>query len=159
MKFLIFWLVTSFYGFNGGNDNCDNVPDLNRQIVAFVKGRIDKKVGRGECWDLAAEALNKTGAVWDRNYKFGDLVNIKKDCVYPGDIFQFEGVEIEYREGNTFFNEQMVQHTAIVYSVRDKGSFVIAQQNTSAHGRKVSLDPLELKNIKKGSFKVYRPVK
>ena len=64
---------------------CDSVPELNKKIIAFVKTKLNKKVGRGECWDLAAEALNSTQAKWDGNYVFGKEVNYKKDCVYPGD--------------------------------------------------------------------------
>jgi hypothetical protein len=138
---------------------CDDVPALNKQIVSFVKSKLNKKVGRGECWDLAAEALNSVGAKWDHDFAFGRPVDIKKECVYPGDIMQFEGVEVEYRDKNTFYSEQYDQHTAVIFEVKDKESFVMAEQNTSSHGKKVSLNGLELKNIRKGKFKLFRPVK
>ncbi|MFZ1333710.1 MAG: hypothetical protein WAR83_16070, partial [Flavobacteriales bacterium] len=41
------------------------IPELNQHIVAYALGQEGKKVGRGECWDLAAEALNSGGATWD----------------------------------------------------------------------------------------------
>lgn len=138
---------------------CDKIPELNQQILAFVKSQLNKKVGRGECWDLAAQGLNKIGATWDKGYVFGKEVDVKKECIYPGDIFQFEGVKIEYKKGNTTYWEEMDHHTAVVFKVNSKESFVMAEQNTSKLGRKVGLSTLELKNILKGSYKVFRPVK
>lgn len=138
---------------------CDAIPELNKQIIAFVKTTLHKKVGKGECWDLAAQALNKTGASWDKNYVFGKEIATSGECIYPGDIIQFEGVEVEYEKKGTFYKEDMEHHTAIIYEVKDKGSFILAEQNTAIHGRKVGLSPLELKNIRKGKYKIFRPVK
>ena len=92
--------------------SCDSTPVLNKQIVDFVKTKIGKKVGKGECWDVAAEALNTVGAKWDGNYKFGNEVNYKKDCVFPGDIMQFEGVTLKYAIGDKRFMEKLAHHTA-----------------------------------------------
>jgi hypothetical protein len=119
---------------------------------------MNKKVGAGECWDLAAQALNSVNANWDKNFGFGKEIDVKKDCVFPGDIIQFTNVKIEYSEGNTTFNEEMAQHTAIIYKVKATGDFVMADQNTTKNGRKVGLSPLNLKNIKKGKFQIFRPV-
>jgi len=71
---------------------CNNIPELNQKIIKFVDSKMGKKVGRGECWDLAADALKLVGAKWDGNYKFGIKINPKEECVFPGDIIQFEGV-------------------------------------------------------------------
>lgn len=139
--------------------DCDTVPELNKQIIAFVKGSLNKKIGRGECWDLAAQALNKVGADWDKNYVFGKEVAYKTECVYPGDIIQFEGIEIEYKKKDIFYREQLEHHTAVIYRVKDRGNFVVAEQNTNTLGKKVGLNDLELKNILKGSFKIFRPHK
>jgi len=139
---------------------CDNQPELNKKIVRFVKSNINKKVGRGECWDLAAEALKSVNAKWDNNLKFGNEVDLKKkECVYPGDIIQFEGVEVEYREKNAIFSESYFHHTSVIVDVIDQANFKIANQNTTRHGRKVGIDALSLKNITKGSYTIYRPVK
>jgi len=138
---------------------CDQVPELNQKMIDFVKASLNKKVGRGECWDLAAQGLNKIGATWDKNYGFGKEIDPKKECVYPGDIIQFEGVKIEYQKKNTTYWEELDHHTAIVFKVNNKESFIVAEQNTSVLGKKVGLSTLELKNILKGSYKVFRPVK
>lgn len=138
---------------------CDQIPALNKQIVAFVKTKINKKVGSGECWDLASEALNKVGATWDHDFTFGKEIKPKTDCVYPGDIVQFEGVELDYKKGNVIYHEDLAHHTAIIYEVKTKGSFVLAQQNTDNHGRKVGLDAFDISSVTKGVCKIFRPSK
>ena len=154
--FLIILFISASYSFSPV-ENCNNVPALNKKIITFVKTKVNKKVGRGECWDLAAEALNTSGAKWDHDYNFGKEINPSKECVFPGDIIQFEGVEIEYWDKNVFYHEDLLHHTAIVFEVMEKGKYVMAEQNTATHGRKVSLDPLDVKNITKGKIRFYRP--
>lgn len=163
MKVILSILILFFTSTPPGSDvtrsACDTVPELNKQIVSFVKSSLNKKVGRGECWDLAAQALNNVGASWDKNYVFGKEIAYKTECVYPGDIIQFEGVEIEYKKKEVFYREQLEHHTAVIYLVKDKGNFVVAEQNTNTLGKKVGLNDLELKNVLKGTFKIFRPHK
>lgn len=137
---------------------CDTIPALNQRIIVLVRQQIGKTVGRGECWDLAAMALNQTGANWDKRYNFGRQVDPEKECVYPGDLIQFEGVKIKYTKGTAVFTETMEHHTAVVYEVKAKGSYVLAHQNTGTSGRKVGLSDLDLKNVIKGKYYVFRPV-
>lgn len=139
--------------------DCGATPGLNQQVIAFVKTKIKKKVGRGECWDLAAEALNSIGAKWDGKYTFGTPVDPKKDCIFPGDIIQFEGVVVKYQKGNMKYQEDMSHHTAIVYEVQQNDVYTLAHQNIGTSGRKVGLTPLDLKNITKGKYQIYRPAK
>ena len=139
--------------------NCDSTPALNQDIIAYVNKHIKRTVGRGECWDLAAEPLNELGATWDKNYDYGMKVNYKTDCIYPGDIIQFEGVLIKTKKGNMTITSVMDHHTAIVYEVKDVGKYIIAHQNTNDFGRKVGLSELDLANIQKGRFTIYRPYK
>ena len=139
--------------------NCDSIPKLNRDIVTFVTSNLKKKVGRGECWDLAAEALNSANASWDGEYKYGKEVDPKTDCIYPGDIIQFEDVQIEYNKNGGRYMEFMPHHTAVVYKVNAKGNYEIAHQNFQAWGRKVGVSNLELKNVTKGKLMFYRPVR
>jgi hypothetical protein len=138
---------------------CDSTPVLNKQIIDFVTSKIKKKVGKGECWDLAAEALNSVGAKWNGQYVYGRVVNYQTECVYPGDIMQFKNVKIHYQVGNHVYDEKMEQHTAIIYEVKAKGEYVLAHQNTSFSGRKVGLSPLKLEDITRGKFIIYRPEK
>ena len=138
--------------------SCDSVPELNQRIIELVNQQIGKTVDRGECWDLAALVLNMTGAKWNGAYVFGRKLDHTKECVYPGDIIQFEGVRIKYNKGRTVFTETMEHHTAVIHDVKARGVFVLAHQNTGLSGRKVGLSDLDLKTIVKGKFMIYRPV-
>ncbi len=138
---------------------CDEVPALNTAIIDYVKKNVGKKVDRGECWDLAAQALNSTGAKWDGSYQFGRQINAKTECIFPGDIIQFSNVTVTYEKDKTIFMEKMEQHTAVIYAVNSSEDFVLADQNTGMSGRKVGLHGLLLKNISTGTFKIYRPEK
>jgi hypothetical protein len=138
--------------------DCDSIPVLNQKIISYVRTTIGKKVGHGECWDLAAKALNQNQAIWDHNYTYGREINPARECVYPGDIIQFEGVVLKFRNGSRVYKETMEHHTAIVYEVKDKNVFVLIHQNTTFSGRKVGLSELDLKTVVKGKIRIYRPV-
>jgi hypothetical protein len=136
---------------------CGETPELNKKVIDFVKTSMGKKVGAGECWDVAASALNSAGAKWDGNYKFGKEVNYKTTCIFPGDIVQFEGAQLKYQKGDTYYIEMLAHHTAVIYEVKDKGDFVIADQNTKFSGKKVAAHPFVVKDLTKGKFTIYRP--
>jgi hypothetical protein len=137
---------------------CDTIPELNQKIIVLVRQQIGTTVGRGECWDLAALVLNQFGAKWDKKYGFGRKVDPEKECVYPGDLVQFEGVKIKYTVGPRVYTETMAHHTAVINEVKAKRVYVLAHQNTGTSGRKVGLSDLDLKTIIKGTFQIYRPV-
>jgi hypothetical protein len=151
--------ILQSFSISTSDPNCDSIPELNKQIIDFVKTKLNKKVGHGECWDLASEALNSAGAEWDHDYKFGKELDLKKDCVFPGDIIQFEKVKVEFEKNGSFYKQDLQHHTAVIYKVNEKNSFIMAEQNTSQHGKKVSLSPIDLNNITKGKVTIYRPVK
>jgi len=139
--------------------NCDSVPELNQHLISFVDSNMKKRVGSGQCWDLAEHALNKNNAKWNGLYKFGTEVNYQTDCIYPGDIMQFEGVLVKYvRDGGKWY-EEMKHHTAFIYKVNGTGEFVLAHQNFGSFGKKVGLTTLDMKHVKKGRIKIFRPVK
>lgn len=133
------------------------LPDVNAQVIDYVNAHMGKRVGTGECWDLAAEALNKAGAKWNGKYVFGTPLDPAKDEVLPGDIIQFEGVIVRYKTANAEHRESMGHHTAIVYTVHGKGEYTLAHQNFGPAGRKVNLTELSLDHIVKGKYTIYRP--
>jgi hypothetical protein len=137
---------------------CDDVPTLNTEVLTYVRSQVGKKVARGECWDLAAGALNTTGAKWDGQFGFGRHVDPKEDCIYPGDILQFDNVVLVEKSATGTRTEQMPKHTAIIYTVHGTGRYTIAHQNTSFSGRKVGLSEIDLANRTKGRIRAYRPV-
>jgi len=154
---VLIFCFAALFGFCNGIP-CDEIPPVNARVLSFVKANMAKKVGRGECWDLAAEALDAAGAKWDHEFGFGAVVNPGKECIYPGDIIQFKGVELRYKKDNVNCVESMAQHTAVVYEVKDQKVFTIADQNNGTTGKKVGLSQLDLNTIVKGKCRFYRPV-
>ncbi|MEA2105472.1 MAG: hypothetical protein U9P82_01950 [Bacteroidota bacterium] len=84
-----------------------NIPELNQKMIHYVQSVIGTQVDRGECWDLANQALQKVDADWDRSFVYGNAVDPKKDVIFPGDIIQFENVVIKYKKENTHYTETM----------------------------------------------------
>lgn len=148
---LIILLATTCFS----QENQHTIPELNQKILLFVEQHIGKKVGRGECWDLAQIPLNEIGATWDQKYAFGKKLNPTKEKILPGDIIRFEKVIIEYKEGNKKITENYHHHTAIIYEVLEKGMYKIAQQNTEK-GKKVTINILNTNFQKKGKLIFYR---
>lgn len=135
------------------------VPEMNQRIVTYLDEVMGTKVGRGECWDLAHDALELVGANWNHQYIFGEEKNPKTDSIYPGDIIQFEKVTLKYEKDNSIYTETYPHHTAVVYSVTAPGEYRIAHQNTGFGGRKVGVSTLRLTDVKSGKMRFYRPVK
>ena len=143
LTFILFFAVVSAKA---------QTASVSQKIVSFCEKNKDKKVGKGECWDLAKEALNDAGATWEAPYGFGTELK-KKDPVQPGDIIQFEKVRIETPDGSW---KELPHHTAIVYKVAGPGKFTVAEQNANGK-RYVIFSELDLNYIKKGKYTVYRP--
>lgn len=135
----------------------DTIPPLNRKIIDYVETVIGQQVDRGECWDLAYQALTRIEAKWDGEYRFGREVNPRRREIFPGDIIQFRDVTVRYREGNTIYTETMAHHTAIVYQVIEPRVFELAHQNTGFSGRTVGISKLDLDNVVSGRMWFYRP--
>ena len=140
------------------------IPSINQRVIDYVNTVVGKKVGRGECWDLAAAALAHAGAYLDRSsqktiYIFGHELNPGKDKIFPGDIIQIENLKMKYTKGNTIYTENMSHHTAIIFEVIGPEHFKIAHQNTSFSGKKVGISELKLEHVKKGEIIFYRPYK
>lgn len=140
------------------------LPELNKKIITYVDSVMGTKVARGECWDLAAGALAYSGAYFDRSSMktvtiYGRKLNPKKEAILPGDLIQFENVQMKWTDGNTSYSSSMGQHTAIVYKVNAEGDFEIAHQNTSDWGKKVGVSNFNLNYVTKGKVMIYRPIK
>jgi hypothetical protein len=74
---------------------------LNQKVVVWAQGQLGKKLGKGECWDLAESALKQAGAQTsndlgpvdsDSDYIWGDQIEMKD--VQPGDIIQLRDHEV-----------------------------------------------------------------
>jgi hypothetical protein len=132
------------------------LPPTNQKVLDYVNTVIGKKVGAGECWDLANEALTYAQAKWKFPNTFGKPYDYKKETILPGDLIQLSNVTIETRTGNSVSTITMAKHTAIVYSVGDNGKIKIAEQNFN-NIRKIVLNDWNLTDVKKGKLQFYRP--
>jgi hypothetical protein len=138
---------------------CGNTPEHNQEIVELAKKKIKKKVGTGECWDLAQYVLDETSSEWDHFEVYGRLINPKRECIYPGDIIQFEKVKLKWKDGKFTYTESMMHHTAVVMKVVNKNEVVIAHQNTAQTGKKVGESELFFDRITSGKYLIYRPTR
>lgn len=135
-----------------------SLPPLNQRVLGFADAHLGKPVGTGECWDLAAAALNEAGANWDGKYRFGREVDLKAERVLPGDIIQFEGIETLVRTATSESRERMGHHTAIVHATHGDGRYTLAHQNFGPSGRKVGLTEWDARTVIRGRYTIYRPV-
>jgi hypothetical protein len=153
-----FLIVLFFASSSAFGQDCADIPDLNKQIAEIAKSKFKKKVGRGECWDLAQYVLDGTAAEWDGYEVYGRLIDRKTECVYPGDIIQFEKIKLEYEKDGFIYSESMYHHTAIVFKVLDNNEVILLHQNTEDHGKKVGESSLKFDSITSGKLLIYRPV-
>jgi len=132
-----------------------SLPPLNQSVLTFVETHLGQQVGRGECWDLADQALDGARAQWDGAFRFGRLIDAQE--ALPGDVMQFWQVKLRYERDGYQYRESMQQHTAVIYEVLGPGRFRIAHQNNSFSGRKVGVSELDLSTVVKGKIMIYRP--
>lgn len=134
----------------------ETLPPTNAKIVEYVNTVIGKKVGRGECWDLANEALTYANAQWKFPTTFGKPIDYKKEVILPGDLIQIKNVVMESRTDTSIVRWKMLEHTAIVYATTNSYQISIAEQNVNGV-RKVMISHWNLKDVKGGSLLFYRP--
>ena len=152
----LFLILVLFLAF-ASNAQCDSISSLNEEILNYAQFNLKKKVGRGECWDLAKYALENSQAKWDHKFEFGRHLE-KNECLMPGDIIQFKGVKIKYKEGKKTFYITMDQHTAIINKVISSDEIELIHQNTAFSGKKVGISSIKFSTMIKGKYDIYRPV-
>lgn len=134
----------------------NDIPLTNQKVVEYVKTVIGKKVDRGECWDLANQALLYANAKWEFPTKFGKPYDYKKEQILAGDLIQINGVVMESRTETSVVRWKMTEHTAIVYEAGEEGKIKVAEQNVNGV-RKVMISSWNLNDLKSGKMQFYRP--
>jgi hypothetical protein len=135
--------------------NSKILAPLNERVRMHAESLIGKQVGRGECWDLAKEALafckaKTPGEAGYGIYEFGKKVALKD--VLPGDILQFENVVFK-GNGSTY---NYPHHTAIVRGVNGK-TIELLHQNVN-NIRRVQTGTIDLNHLQPGGTLVaFRP--
>ena len=114
------------------------------QIVGFARRQQGSRVGKGECFDLADQALRgakaKSAADYGKisrnaDYTWGTPVTLAD--LQPGDVIQFRNyiytsTVVTKTDKETTTDEVDVDrphHTAIVESVGDNGAVTVLEQN------------------------------
>lgn len=155
--------------------------DLNAKVLQYARDRVGKKVLRGECAELAVEALRAAGAKTthdfgvsgdDADYKWGTLVKSRDDAK-PGDIIQYRNVttkstvttKIGNRTSTRTSSQSFPHHTAIVAENLGGGRLKVLEQNVGGANvseeqkRRVQAGEVNLASQTGGSVWIYRPVK
>ena len=149
---------------------------LNQKVLEYARGKFDQQVGRGECWDLAEEAVTQSGgesskkltnasgkAFETADYKWGTEVELKD--AQPGDVLQFKGhnFELKTTRSNGWDSEEQNwgHHTAIVEQNLGDGRLVVLEQHTRPPGATEVSKKVQRREIfvKKGTFKEGSAVK
>jgi hypothetical protein len=132
-------------------------PELNVRVANYAVEHLGIRVGNGECWTLAKEALIAAGAQPPRGYVFGREVG-QGEPWQPGDIIQFTGCEfVEVQpERTVHFVLGTPEHTAIIYAIAN-GTVTILQQNVN-DDKRVQTQTLDFNRMTAGRYKVYSPV-
>lgn len=133
--------------------------DLNRQIFDFALARTNQCIGRGECWDLPAEGLDKYNADWSRPYNFGQHLDSAKDEIRPGDIIQMFSLKLVSKLANgttriEYFG--LPAHTAVIEKILRKNVYLLLNQNVGGK-RYVVHTTLDLNILVSGRYDFYRP--
>jgi hypothetical protein len=133
-----------------------DLPVTNRKVLEYVNTVIGKKVDRGECWDLANQALTYAGAKWEFPTKFGTPYDHKKQQIMAGDLIQINNVVMESKTETSITRWKMAEHTAIVYETGEGKKIRVAEQNVNGV-RKVMISDWNLDDLKSGKMQFYRP--
>lgn len=147
---------------------------LNQKVVAFLKANVGKRIGSGECADVATEALRVAGAKFikgspSRNpnatgvdspgtgdYDWGSLVKVVEyksgrvvdsspsTKIKPGDVIQYRNAV--FKNGSS--TSTATHHTAVVAAVDSQGRVTqVYQQNISSSGVKGSNRTLTVSSL------------
>ena len=136
---------------------------INTKAVVWARGRIGQQVGRGECWDLADQALRKAGGASstttgkDDDYVWGDLVELPD--VQPGDVLQFRDfkvtttttTDVTFDDGSGHVQDKehvaiRGHHVAIVDGTDGAGGIYILEQNVKPLGKRMQRHLLPVKD-------------
>jgi hypothetical protein len=114
-----------------------------QKVFQWAQQQLGKRVGIGQCWDLADRALRHAGARSstttgeDDNYDWGTPVN-PVQAVIPGDILQFRNYTVKttmttkYPDQSTDSTFEIIgrpHHTAVVAANNGAKGLVILEQN------------------------------
>lgn len=149
---------------------------INQRVINWARGRMGQQVGRGECWDLADQALRNAGAHSSNttdagaDYVWGAAVRVTDAT--PGDVLQFRDfsvfttttVSTKFADGaeeieTTEETLERPHHTALVDSNPGNGWISILEQNVPPNGRRVQRLRLATRSMNIPPTSVHKTVK
>ena len=152
---------------------------LNQKIVTWIQGKMGQKVGDGECWTLAEQALQASGGYGsghygkitdDADYEWGTKIKLTE--VKAGDILQFRdhvvrtltktSIRFEDQSGWDEEDDQsstQAHHTAIVKTPADAdGRMAVMDQNSDPGGKIVQNQVLYTRSVAEKTTKEVKSV-
>lgn len=125
-------------------------PTYNPKILQFAVQNLGKQVGNGQCWTLAADALEYAGAKPANEYVFGEEILARS--ALPGDILQFESAR--FVGADYWMQMGYPHHTAILYAVAGTRMIVL---NQNVNGTMI-VQPtvIDLADLRSGTITFYR---
>lgn len=160
------------------------MAEITAAVLRYAKQNLGRRIGRGECWDLADKALEESGGKCSHdygkvtpnaNYVWGTLVSLAN--AKSGDIIQYRNFtwtrRVTQKDGSWEESSgEYPHHTAILNGKKGNSPscWHVYEQNWPANVKKVQLNTVFLKagtfrmtnqasvTIKlTGRFWIYRP--
>jgi hypothetical protein len=140
-------------GTNAAGNSSPPATGLNAKILEFGRSNLGKKVGNGECYELATAAIAAAGGQPSRGNDFGEETALSE--LLPGDILQFYNVHLRSAQHGVWTLGDP-GHTAIVSRVN---GLVVSVYHQNINGQKiVREDTLDLGSKVSGDIYGYRAV-
>jgi hypothetical protein len=159
-------------------EKVDPSVELGQRVASFCYGHLGKTVGRGECTDLADQALAWAGAqprswdasnddfVWgtlackweNKRYELGPSGRASNIVLHPGDVIQLRDVKFYHQYAGGYANQEYPHHTAVVEEVSEDGNTCkVFEQNINGK-RFVMENTYSLAELASGWLRFYRPI-
>jgi hypothetical protein len=145
---------------------------LNQSVAAWAKGRMGQKVERGECSDLADQALRAAGAKTayqlgpmgpDADYVWGTPVGTitlgtqSAAALSAGDILQYRNFAESIDLGAAVWSTSAAHHTAVVQGVAADGKHICVYEQNAGGRPYVETGYISLAAMTAGTLRAYRP--
>lgn len=141
-------------------------------VASWCENKQGQKVGSGECWDLAHDALQKgcgkhafVSDGYNHGYMMIEIIGSSQgpqftpapisDEIRRGDILQFKSCVFKYP--NSMVSYGAPDHTAVVLENRDGQVLEIIHQNVNGV-KLVQKGEVDLSGFNDGEIKVFRPM-
>lgn len=112
------------------------MTDVRTGVYTYAQEHFGTKVGDGECWTLANEAVRSAGGRPPASaslYNWGTTIELGQ--LARGDVVQFSRYTVRITQSDGAWQELTrgaPRHTAIVETVRPNGEVVVLEANVDA---------------------------